>query len=182
MIQAAESVVNGGPSFHEEGSSPLSPSFGSCPRIARPSLPGPRAFGRLHGGKCTALLHSVSPASGAARCRTRRLAIPPAPSTRPSSSIITHSNRVSSNQSLRCRETEFSGQSTFRHFAFGRVGRFRTHVNNQRLSVKVRQLSAFEAQRGIFKRVAPLPVHLSAAMTSICRVEVSLDHASINTH
>ena len=31
-------------------------------------------------------------------------------STRPSSSIITHSNRVSSNQSLRCRETEFSGQ------------------------------------------------------------------------
>jgi hypothetical protein len=31
-------------------------------------------------------------------------------STQPSSSIITHSNRVSSNQSLRCRETEYSGQ------------------------------------------------------------------------
>ena len=29
---------------------------------------------------------------------------------RPSSSIITHSNRVSSNQSLCCRETEFSGR------------------------------------------------------------------------
>jgi hypothetical protein len=38
---------------------------------------------------------------------------------RPSSSIITHSNRVSSNQSLCCRETEFSwrkqiGQNGFK--------------------------------------------------------------------
>ena len=39
-----------------------------------------------------------------------RLAGPAAQGARPFCSIITHSNRVSSNRSLRCRETEFLGQ------------------------------------------------------------------------
>jgi hypothetical protein len=37
----------------------------------------------------------------------------------------------------------------------GGPGRFRTCGRIQGLSAKVRQLSAFEAQRGIFTRVAP---------------------------
>ena len=42
----------------------------------------------------------------------------------------------------------------------GGLGRTQTHGNNQILSAKVRQLSAYEVQRGIFKRVAPpSPVH-----------------------
>jgi hypothetical protein len=36
--------------------------------------------------------------------------VPPARNARPSTSLTTRSNRVSSNQSLRCRETEFLGQ------------------------------------------------------------------------
>ena len=39
-----------------------------------------------------------------------RSQVPPARNARPSTSLTTRSNRVSSNQSLRCRETEFSGQ------------------------------------------------------------------------
>ena len=47
----------------------------------------------------------------------------------------------------------------------GGPGRFRTCGRYQGLSAKVRQLSAFEAQRGIFTRVAPQPT--SAAEQTI---------------
>ena len=45
---------------------------------------------------------------------------------------------------------------------YGGPGRFSTFGRNQRLSAKVRQLSAFEGERRIFTRVAPQPLVIPA--------------------
>ncbi len=59
------------------------------------------------------------------------------------------------NSALLAQSCEISGSEKVR----GGPGRSRTCGRDQGLSAKVRQLSAFEAQRGFFTRVAPLPFH-----------------------
>jgi hypothetical protein len=62
----------------------------------------------------------------------------------------------------------------------GGPGRFRTCGRYQGLSAKVRQLSAFEAQRGTFTRVAPQPT--SAAEQTITPRPVDTSTSRVRRH